>query len=236
MADVATDAEKDPLLSQGAHEIRTPVSVIVGWAGMMATERLGPLTDLQRRALGDIANSTAKLKELAEEMSQLSRLRAGGVRMARAHVELAPLITAAVPSVPRLPDREVSIRVIDNALGAVVNGDAAYLRSAFNSLIFAQRRELVTCDELCVAIDRASGGEPGTRVTIGGTDAIEELRQARSSELAPLVEFRGGIGFKLSIARHVIEGHGGQVFSKIVPADISRSMLIIGATVILPES
>jgi hypothetical protein len=139
--------------------------------------------------------------------------------MARAHLELAPLITAAVPSVPPLPDREVSIRVIDNALGAVVNGDAAYLRSAFNSLIFAQRRELVTCDELCVAIDRASGGEPGTRVTIGGTDAIEELRQARSSELAPLVE-----------------GHGGQVFSKIVPADISRSMLIIGATVILPES
>jgi signal transduction histidine kinase len=237
MADAATATEKDPLLSHGAHEIRNPVAVILGYVRMLATERLGPLTDLQRKAVGDMATSTAKLAVLADEMSHLSRLQAGGVKMTRARVELAQLIAAEVPSVPPLPDREVGIRVIDNAPGAAVNGDAAKLRTVFNSLLFSYRRELVTSDELCVAIDRVAGEKPATRVTLGGADRIEELRLVPFSELVPLVEFRGGIGFKLSIARYLIEAHGGRILSKMDPGITPHGPpLLAGAALILPEA
>lgn len=236
MADAATATEKDLLLSHGAHEIRNPVAVITGWVGMLKTERLGPLTDLQRGAIEHIATSTAKLAVLADEMSHVSRLLVANIPITRTRVELASLIAGEAPSVPPVLDRNVSIQVIDDAPGLAVNGDAAKLRTVFNSLMFAYRREIVTSDELCVALDRVAGPEPAIRVTIGGADRIGELRRVPFSEMVPLVENRGGVGMRLTIARFLIEAHGGQVFSKTTPGDTPRSVLILGAVVILPEA
>src|SRR5688500_16963380 len=198
MADAATAAEKDPLLSHGAHEIRNPVAVILGYVRILASERLGPLTDGQRKALGDISTSTTRLAGIADEMSLLARLLAGNAPFAKAHIELAGLIAAEIPSVPPAIERDVAIRVIDNSQAAAVNGDAHRLRQAFNALMFSQRRELFTTDELCVAIDRVQGGSlPPIRVTIGGADRIEELRRVPRSDLTGLDEFRGGVGYRL---------------------------------------
>jgi signal transduction histidine kinase len=73
-------------------------------------------------------------------------------------------------------------------------------------------------------------------VTIGGADRIEDLRRLPASDLTPLVELRGGVGYKLTIARHVIEAHGGRVFSRTEPGDTPRSVLNIGAVVVLPTA
>jgi signal transduction histidine kinase len=237
MADAATAAEKDPLLSHGAHEIRNPVAVILGYVRMLRTERLGPLTDLQRKALADVDTSTARLAALAEEMSLLARMLAGSIKFARARIELATLIATEIPSVGPALERDVGIRVIDNSPGAAVNGDAKTLREAFNGLMFSHRRELFTSDELCIAIDHVPGGnQPPIRVTIGGADRIEELRRLPTSDLSDLVEFRGGVGYRLSIARQVIEAHGGRIFSRTEPSTTLKSVQIIGAVVFLPEA
>jgi signal transduction histidine kinase len=238
MADAVTATEKkDLLLSHGAHEIRNPVAVILGYVRILTSERMGPLTEPQHKVLGDVAASTAKLAALAEEMSFLARLLAGGTPFAGTRVELSALIAAQIPSVGPGLERHVAISVIDNAPAAAVHGDTQRLGETFNSLMFAQRRELFTCDELCVAIDPVPGNEqPAVRVTIGGADRIEDLRRLPPSELIPLVELRGGVGYKLTIARHVIEAHGGQVFSKTTPGDTPRSVLNIAAVVVLPAA
>lgn len=239
MADAAAATEKkDMLLSQGAHEIRSPLSVILGYVRMLTSGRMGPLTDAQRKVVQEIGNSATKLAGIADEMSSLARLLAGNARLGRAEVELAPLIAAEIPSVASLPDRDVKIRLIDDASGAAVLGDAKNLRVTFNSLMFSHRRELVTSEELCVAIDRVADGSQATiRVTIGGADRIEELRRLAVSELGPLVEFRSGLGYRLSVARHVVEAHGGRTFSKTDPGGSPQaSPLVIGAMVLLPEA
>jgi signal transduction histidine kinase len=238
MAEAATTAEKDPVLSQGAHEIRNPTAVILGYVRMLASERLGPLTDMQRKVLGDVATSTERLATLADEMSQLARLLGGSVKFARSRIDVAGLITEEIPSVGPALERDVQIRVENNFRGAVVNGDVQRLRSAFNWLMFSHRREIFTTDVLCVALDRGEETDPQTvRVTIAGADRLEEVRRLPPSELTALVEFRGGLGYKLSIARQVIEAHGGQVFSRIEPGPTpSASPLVIGAVIILPTA
>ena len=238
MADAATATEKkDLLLSQGAHEIRTPASVILGYVRMLTTDRLGPLTDMQRNVLEHVANSTLRIAALAEEMSVLARLLEGGITFAGANVEIAALIAAEIPSVAPALDGDVGIRVIDNSEAAAVNGDAHRLRGAVNALLFNQRRELVTTDELCVAIDRVAGSDHGSiRMTIGGASRIEALRRLPTSEMTALVEFRSGLGYRLSIARRVIEAHRGRVFSIMEPGGIYKSVLNIGTAVILPEA
>ena len=238
MANAATEPEKkDALLSQGAHEVRNAISVILGYARMLSSERLGPVSDSQRKAAVEIVNSAAKLKILADEMSQLSRLLAGGTTFIRNRVELAPLIAAQIPSVPPALDGNIGIRMIDDAPAAAVSGDAGLLGQALNALMFAHRRELVSSDELLVAIDRmADGGRPTVRLTIGGADRLAEVRRLPPSELEPLVEVRGGLGFKLSIARHLIECHGGRSLSRTEPGGTRDAQpTLVGAVVILPE-
>ena len=237
MTDAAKETEKkDALLSQGAHEVRNAIAVIVGYARML--DRLGPVTDSQQKAAVEIVNSAGKLKILADEMSQLSRLLAGGTTLTRTRIEIAPLIAAQIPSVPPALDGDINIRVIDNAPGAAIEGDAGLIGQAFNALMFAHRRELFTGNELCVAIDRVTGGDQaGIRVTIGGADRLAEVRRLPPAELEPLVEVRGGVGFKLSLARHLIERHGGLSLSKTDPP-VSRDAqpTLVGAAVILPEA
>ena len=238
MADAAIETEnKDVVLSQGAHEIRNAISVILGYARMLSSERLGPVNDSQRKAAVEVMNSAAKLKILADEMSQLARLVVGGTTSARTRIELAPLIAAEIPSVPPGLDDNIGIRMIDDAAGAAVSGDAGLIRQALNGLLFTHRRELVSPNELCVAIDRmAAGDTPAIRVTIGGADRFAEVRRLPLSELEPLVELRGGVGYKLSLARHLIEHHGGRALSKTEPGSTKDAQpTLVGAVVILPE-
>ena len=92
--------EKDALLSQGAHEVRNAISVILGYGRMLSSERLGPVTDSQRKAAVEIVNSAAKLKILADEMSQ-RQILAGGTTLLRTRVDACPLIEAEIPAFPR---------------------------------------------------------------------------------------------------------------------------------------
>jgi len=237
MAEAAREADqKDVVLSQGAHEVRNAISVILGYARML--ERLGPVNDSQRKAAVEIVNSAGKLKILADEMSQLARLVVGGTTFARIRIDLAPLIAAEILSVPPGLDETVGIQMIDDAPAAAVSGDAGLIRQALNGLMFTHRRELVSPNKLCVAIDRmAAGDKPAIRVTIGGADRFPEVRRLPLSELEPLVELRGGVGFKLSLARHLIEHHGGRALSKTEPGPTKEAQpTLVGAVVILPES
>ena len=80
-------------------------------------------------------------------------------------------------------------------------------------------------------------GRPAVRITIGGADRIEQLRKLAPSELAPFVEFRGGIGYSLALARQVVLAHGGQIFSKTEPPKTPSSMPVVqGAVLLLPEA
>jgi len=231
MAEAATPApRKDPLLSLGVHEFRTPVTVIAGYLRMLMSARTGTLTDIQRKMLEEMEKSTARLSGLIAEMSELSTLEAGGAIFNRGVVDLGALIEGELDSLPALPDRDVQVTVQNEAPGAGVHGDPVKLRGALHSLLVAHRRELVTSDELRVCVERTTqNGSPTLRVTIGGADRIDDLRQVPAEELTPFEEFRGGVGFTLPIARRIVAAHDGQLWS---PPENPRA----GAVLFFPEA
>jgi signal transduction histidine kinase len=231
MAETVTPArKKDPLLSLGVHEFRTPVTVISGYLRMLMSQRTGTLTDGQRKMLEEMEKSTARLSGLIAEMSELSELEAGGATFNRGVVDLAALIEGDLDSLPPLPDREVQVTLRDEAPGARVEGDPVRLRGALRSLLIAHRRELVTSDELRVCVERATqNGSRLLRVTIAGADRIEDLRQVPAEQLSTFEEFRGGVGFTLPIACRIVAAHDGQLWS---PPENPRA----GAVLFFPEA
>lgn len=241
MADATKTVGKDPALSHGAHEIRTPLTVILGYVQMIMTEKLGATTEAQQRALGEIKKSAGKLRDVANEMTDLGQLVAGGAEFKRRALDLPALIEAAVGSLaPQVPvqEREIRIRLVNDAGSATLHADATWLQRALRAIILNQQRELMTSDELLIAIERVThDSRPAFRVTIAGADRIQELRSRAPVTLAPFAEVRASTGLSLFIARRVIEAHGGQIVSWIEPReDPSMAPLVLGAALLLPAA
>ena len=74
-------------------------------------------------------------------------------------------------------------------------------------------------------------------MTIAGADLIDELTGLPLGAMSPFLEFRGGIGYTLSIAREVVVAHGGEIVSRTRPReDPGHTPFIDGAAVVFPEA
>ena len=153
----------------------------------------------------------------------------------RTRVDLAPLIEAEIPAFPR-PSTEYRHPMIDDAPSAAVNGDATLLRQALNAVMFTQRRELLTTNELCVAIDRVAGGDQRTiRVTISGADRLAEVRRLPPSQLEPLVEVRGASVQTVHCAARDRVPWRPQSLEDGAGRTAEAQPTLVGAVLILPE-
>ena len=213
-----TDAPADPkwprLLSLSVHEFRTPITVVAGYIRMLLKDRAGPLNDQQRRLLEEAEKSCARLSGLVAEMSDLSALEAGTGAINRGSVDLGSLLADTIAALPTSPDRDVQIDLATNGAGGAIKGDAARLRAAFSSLLFALRRELVTSDRLFVREGtRTHDGRAVAWIALADADHIEALARADTASLTTLDEWRGGCGLSLAIARRVIDAHDGHIWS-----------------------
>lgn len=225
-----TDEGKDPLLSLAVHEFRSPVTVIAGYLRMVLSDRMGTLNDKHRKLLVEVEKSTGRLAALIAELSDLSSLEGGGAAFNPAKVDIAALLADVIPALAPLPDgREVDVTLQNHAEGATVQGDPVRLRTAFNSLLFALKRELVTTSRLCVSLRRvARDGSPMLQITIAGDDRIDELEQLPKEGMKSFEEYRGGVGFTLPVARRIIAEHRGEMWS---PLENPKA----GGIVFLPE-
>ena len=209
-----TDPNWPELLRLSAHEVRSPLTPVVGYLRMLLKENFGPLTEQQRNALEQMQRSCGKMSQVLEELSDLARLESGQVPFDRRTVNLTSILSDSIAGLPELPERAVILSLIADA-AFPVHGDAVRLRTAFSAILHALRRELVTSDELVVRADGGDENDVSTvRIVIGAPARIEQLCQSAPSALAPFDEWhRGGNGLSLPNARRIIEAHGGWLWN-----------------------
>ena len=215
------------LLSLAVHELRTPITVVAGYLRMVLKERVGPISDQQRKLLEEAEKSCGRLSALVAEMSDLSALEAGNAPLNSAGVDLSTVLRGAISALQDLPDREVAVVLEGADSPLTMPGDAARLQAAMGSLVAALRREVVTSDRLIVRVT-SDGREPMYVITVAGADQIDSVAAGETSSLSRFDEWRGGSGLSLAIARRVIGQHGGAVFG--LPGDEKA-----GAVILLPS-
>jgi signal transduction histidine kinase len=230
MSSEPTDPNWPRLFGLAVHELRTPISVGSGYLRMLLTSSDGTLTDRQRQFVLESQKAWGRMTALTEEMSVLSNLAAGTFQFDRKAVDLRRVLTEAIAALPPMEDMAVDVQLTTSAETATTEGDAVRLRTAFTSVLFTARRELVTSTTLFVReSSRPYKGRPASWVAAGDADHIDLLAAATPDMLATFDEWRGGSGLRLAIARRVFEAHGGAVWS---PGDGTRA----GAVAVLPHS
>jgi signal transduction histidine kinase len=211
----AANEAKDDFLATLSHELRTPLNVVRGRAAMLQS---GVNPDTLARTVDVIQRNTALLQTLVDDLLDVSRLRRGQIRLDCAAVQLAPIIDAAVQAVePARAARGIRIvtTISDDLPG--VWADPARLQQVIwnllaNAVKFASDQGTVS---LTASRDRAgvlvSVRDDGIGIA---ADALQRVFEPFWQVDAGSTRQFSGLGLGLSIARKIVELHGGEIWAE----------------------
>lgn len=205
---------KDDFLANLSHEVRTPLTGIVGWTEVLLDN--GPADPAARRGLEAILAQASTLSQMLTDLIDLSRIDNFGLELRRTAVRLGETIAAALDTVtPAAAKKGVPI-VCDVARDlSEVDGDPARLQQVVwnlltNAVKFSPPGKSVRLE----ARTSQSGGVELTVTDEGaGIDpsflphVFDRFRQEESSASRRY----GGLGVGLSIVRAIVEAHGGTI-------------------------
>jgi signal transduction histidine kinase len=212
-----------PLLSLAVHEFRTPVSVVSGYLRML--QRDPDLNERQRKMIDEAERSCARLAGIVSELSDIGKLDSGGIALARQRMDLFSLLSEVAEHVQEGTDREVQLVVRGTGDGAPIVGDAPRLRNALDAILRTILRE--TPGPRTIVAERRLERNAGTTsavIIVAPDDSVSTAYEARPGVFD---EKRGGLGLALPLARRVIAGHGGAMWSAAEPEALSRGSIIV---------
>jgi signal transduction histidine kinase len=212
-AEEATRA-KDRFLATLSHELRTPLNVIQGWLHMLRS-RPGDEAATEK-AIAVIERNVAVQVQLVDQLLDAARISTGKLHVDIQPMEILPVINATVDGVrPSATLKGVELEfVVPSSQAWRINGDAARLQQAFANLLVNGVKFTPAGGYVRVGVD-----QDGSHLTIAFRDTgmgiasehlpriFEPLWQADDA----LVSGASGLGLGLSIVRHIVQLHGGDV-------------------------
>lgn len=117
---------KDECLAAVAHEIRTPLSAVVGWARLLDSKKLAPETTEQ--AVAAIGRNVWALAHMVDDILDMSRILKGGIRLVLTPVDLTTIVQEALDTVRPLAAAKHVHVTFAAASARSISGDAERLQ------------------------------------------------------------------------------------------------------------
>ncbi len=205
----AEERVRSALLSAVSHDLRTPLTSIIGAAASLVdgAEALDPAT---RRALAqDVVDEAERLNRLVSNLLHATRLSAGTVKLVRHWSSFDEILGAALARLdgwgrqvqvkipPDLPALEVDVALMEQALYNLIENARKHTPEGTSVQVRAWEEGNVLAVEIA---DRGPGLPVGEEERI-----FEKFRSLGRGRVAP------GAGLGLAIVRGVIEAHGGRI-------------------------
>jgi PAS domain S-box-containing protein len=204
---------KDEFLMTLSHELRTPMTSILGWARLLPS--LKSEDPFFSEAVTAISSSAQLQARLIDDLLDVSRIVSGKLRLTPETVETAQIIRNAVDAVtPSADAKGITITTSFAAdLGTIVADPTRIQQVIWNLLSNAVKFTPRNGSVAISARRTASHVQIVVRDTGEGIDTnflphvFEAFRQAET----PRTRVHGGLGLGLSIVQHITEAHGGTV-------------------------
>jgi signal transduction histidine kinase len=194
-----------------AHELRSPASIVSGYLRLLQQDADG-LTERQRRMTDEAARACARMLRLLQEIGELTTLEGSEPARAPMGVRVFEICDQAVKSVVETNNGGPAFTCAESDRLAIVDGNAAWLKRAFEALTAATARELGTEPLTCHGFVCENSEQPSAVIVVG-PHGVGDRRDTVVTRRDTFDVWRGGTGLSLPIACRIIEAHGGQVWS-----------------------
>jgi PAS domain S-box-containing protein len=209
------DRLKGDFINAASHELRTPLTSITGYAEFLEDEVGGPLTPDQRVFVAQIQDGARRLQRIVDDMLDFARMEAGSFKLVQREADLGLLVEeelafimpqvqeAGVLLRTELPTESLRVRMDPNRIGQVL------LNLIGNAIKFTPTGGRVT---IAIRVEREE-----LRVEVRDTGIgiskrdIGRLFQKFFQVDSSMTREHGGAGLGLSIAKALIEAHGGRI-------------------------
>jgi signal transduction histidine kinase len=216
---------KSEFLAKMSHQLRTPLTAIIGFCEVLMDGMDGDLKPEQTEDVGQIHKSGIILLELVNDILDLSKIEAGKIEITIQEVDLQQVVDQVISTLCQIAEAKALSLTSDVSAGAqTVMADPSRLREILTNLtsnaikftpsgsVAIRSAPVGTMAEISV-VDTGIGIEPEARERI-----FEEFRQANDK----ISRSYGGTGLGLSIARKLTELQGGHMGVESTPGKGSR--------------
>jgi signal transduction histidine kinase len=209
------DRMKSEFLSTAAHELRTPITSVLGYAEVL---QHGEFDEATRRDFIDTIHRNSQLMaKIINELLDLSRIEARrGQDFNFEVIEAGPLIAATVANF-KTPEGRSAPEVELAAGSHPVRGDRSKLIQAITNILSNAYKYSPDGGAVCLSLEREDGSDGAARVGLRVRDhgiGLTPEQSARVCERFYRADDSGkipGTGLGMSIVKEIIELHGGTV-------------------------
>jgi len=203
---------KDEFLATLSHELRTPMNVILGWLAIL--DGGNPVRNVTS-AVSVIRRNAELQAKLIEDLLDMNRLMAGAVRLEMNRLDVGALLQTTIQGLqPAADGKGVKLTAHSESGVCHVIGDAKRLQQVLWNLVHNAVKFTPPSGRVEVHLRRVDGRlhitvqDNGQGITPEFLPHVfERFRQQDSSSTREAF----GLGLGLSIAKHLVELHGGSI-------------------------
>lgn len=208
------DKTKNELITNVSHDLRTPLTSIIGYLGLISNDEYKDEVSL--RYYIDIAyNKSLELQSLIDELFEFTKISYGGIKLNKEKIDIGQLIEQLVEEfIPTLNNAGVECRITSANEKSIIMGDGNLLVRVFENLLSNAIR--YGRDGKYIDIEILGDKDNITINMINYGDDIPKLDLPHIFERFYKVDKSRaktdyGTGLGLAIAKSIIELHEGDI-------------------------
>ncbi len=211
----AIESSKDELITNVSHDLRTPLTSILGYLGLIRDKQYHSQEDLLKYA--DIAYLKAKqMKSLVDNLFEYTKVKQTGTPLSISKIDLNQMMEQLVASFELEADKSgLAISAQETDQPMYIEADAEKLGRVFNNLISNAIKYGKGGHHIYLS---CATGQPGEVVIHVANDSPEIPKQSLDQIFERFYRVEssrnkdtGGSGLGLAIAQSIIDLHGGYI-------------------------
>ncbi len=209
-----SERTKNELITNVAHDLRTPLTSIIGYLELLAGNQQIP-ADMQHKYIEIAYGKSRRLQKLIEDLFGFTKLNCGKIAMHVGQIDIVKLLGQLVEEAyPNFVEKGLSYDLQSNVPAKIINADGNLLARLFDNLIGNAIKYGADGKRVLVKIHAESETVTVSVTNYGYVIPADELplifnkfyrvEQSRSSST-------GGTGLGLAIVKEIVDMHGGTI-------------------------